>query len=77
MNDFRLNVDQDSIIFVSIDDLDHILRAGVLVAVTSTISALILDDDIRVPFGKAHEHAKTIVTEGQALKLLLNAMKVD
>ena len=35
------------------------------------LRVLTFDDDIRVPFGKAHEHAKMIVTEGDALKAIL------
>ncbi|XP_077989439.1 armadillo repeat-containing protein 6-like [Glandiceps talaboti] len=35
---------------------------------------LTVDDDIRVPFGKAHDHAKTMVEEG-ALKVLLGIMQ--
>lgn len=36
---------------------------------------LTLDDDPRVPFGKAHDHAKMIVTEAEALELLLDISK--
>ena len=36
------------------------------------LRVLTFDDDVRVPFGKAHEHAKMIVTEGDALKSILN-----
>ena len=36
-----------------------------------SLRALTLDDDVRVPFGKAHENAKSIVTEGDALKAIL------
>ncbi|KAL5004038.1 hypothetical protein ScPMuIL_017494 [Solemya velum] len=39
--------------------------------VCSAFRVLTYDDDIRVPFGKAHEHAKMIVTEGDALKNIL------
>jgi hypothetical protein len=35
------------------------------------LRTLTLDDDVRVPFGKAHNHAKLIVTEAGALKKLL------
>ena len=34
-----------------------------------------LDDDPRVPFGKAHDHAKMIVMEAEALELLLDIAK--
>jgi len=37
----------------------------------AVFSALTLDDDVRVPFGKSHEHAKAIVIEGNALDMLL------
>ena len=40
-------------------------------AVCAMFSALMLDDDVRVPFGKSHEHAKAIVIEGGALETLL------
>ncbi|XP_072167007.1 armadillo repeat-containing protein 6-like [Diadema setosum] len=42
--------------------------------VDATFRTLVVDDDIRVPFGKAHDHAKMIVEEG-ALKLLLEVMQ--
>ena len=38
----------------------------------SILGALTLDDDIRVPFGKGHEHAKIIVTEADAMNILLD-----
>lgn len=51
--------------------------AAIAIEVARFVRALILDDDIRVPFGKAHEHAKHIVTEGKALKRLLDALQVE
>lgn len=42
--------------------------------VDATFRALVVDDDVRVPFGKAHDHAKLIVESG-ALKLLLEVMQ--
>lgn len=36
---------------------------------------LTLDDDPRVPFSKAHDHAKMIVTEANALDILLEIAK--
>lgn len=33
------------------------------------------DDDIRVPFGHAHDHAKMIVQENRGLKVLIDAAK--
>lgn len=41
------------------------------------LRVLTFDDDIRVPFGKAHEHAKMIVTEGDALKAILKICEGD
>ncbi|XP_076465673.1 armadillo repeat-containing protein 6-like [Babylonia areolata] len=40
------------------------------------LRVLTFDDDVRVPFGKAHEHAKMIVTEGDALKAILKISEV-
>jgi len=40
-------------------------------AACAVFSALTLDDDVRVQFGKSHEHAKAIVFEGNALDMLL------
>ncbi len=40
---------------------------------SATLRGLTVDDDIRVPFGNAHEHAKMIVEKG-ALKVLLETM---
>lgn len=36
--------------------------------------ALVQDDDVRVPFGKAHENAREIVENHNALKLLTNCL---
>jgi len=44
---------------------------GVVRAACAVFSALTLDDDVRVAFGKSHEHAKAIVIEGNALETLL------
>ncbi|CAH1797808.1 unnamed protein product [Owenia fusiformis] len=37
-----------------------------------SLRALTFDDDIRAQFGKSHDHAKMIVTETDALKILMN-----
>lgn len=42
----------------------------------ATLRGLIVDDDIRVPFGKAHDHAKAIVEEG-ALEALFSVLDVS
>ncbi|KAG9486475.1 hypothetical protein GDO78_006707 [Eleutherodactylus coqui] len=41
----------------------------------SALRIMTLDDDIRVPFGHAHDHAKMIVLEHAGLKLLIEAAK--
>lgn len=48
----------------------HSHRQAVLAA-CAVFSALTLDDDVRVPFGKSHEHAKAIVIECSALDTLM------
>ena len=48
---------------------------SIVMAVCSALRSLTLDDDVRVPFGKAHEHAKMIVTEANALKVILKISK--
>ena len=45
---------------------------GLVKEVCGCFRVLTLDDDIRVPFGKAHDNAKMIVTEGNALKTILS-----
>ena len=37
--------------------------------------ALVQDDDVRVPFGKAHENAREIVENHNALKLLTGSLE--
>ena len=37
--------------------------------------ALVQDDDVRVPFGKAHDHAREIVEEHDAISKLLKELK--
>ena len=46
--------------------------AVVLKEVCAALRVLTYDDDIRVPFGKGHEHAKMIVTEENALKKIMD-----
>lgn len=41
----------------------------------SLLKSLTLDDDVRVPFGKSHDHAKLIVDEADGLRLLLELAK--
>ncbi|XP_062607748.1 armadillo repeat-containing protein 6-like [Saccostrea cucullata] len=47
----------------------------IVMATCQVLQVLTFDDDIRVPFGQAHEHAKMIVTEGNALKIIIDLCK--
>ena len=47
-------------------------NAACVKEVCYALRVLTFDDDVRVPFGKAHEHAKMIVTEADALKTILD-----
>ncbi|XP_038627966.1 armadillo repeat-containing protein 6 isoform X2 [Tachyglossus aculeatus] len=53
----------------------HGRRAEVIKAACSALRVMTLDDDIRVPFGHAHEHARMIVRENGGLKVLIEAAK--
>lgn len=55
--------------------LYHKDNAAVVKEICYALRVLTYDDDPRVPFGKAHDHAKTIVTEANALKKILNICK--
>lgn len=53
--------------------IEEFKAAGSLVKeICFALRVLTFDDDIRVPFGKGHEHAKMIVAEGNALRTILN-----
>ena len=41
-------------------------------AVSAALRGLMRDDDIRVPFGRAHQHAVTIVTQTDALRVIVD-----
>ena len=47
-------------------------HASVLKEVCAAFRVLTYDDDVRVPFGKGHDHAKMIVTEENALKKIMD-----
>lgn len=51
--------------------INHEDNGDIVKEVCQAMRTLTLDDDPRVPFGKAHDHAKMIVTEANALELLL------
>lgn len=42
---------------------------------SATLRFMTFDDDIRVPFGQAHEHAKMIVLEHSGLKVIIEAAR--
>lgn len=50
-------------------------RADVVREACSGLRIMTFDDDIRVPFGHAHDHAKMIVVEHNGLKILIEAAK--
>ncbi|XP_075467259.1 armadillo repeat-containing protein 6 [Ascaphus truei] len=54
----------------------HGADADVVREACSALRIMIVDDDIRVPFGHAHDHAKMIVLENSGLKVLIEAAKV-
>ncbi|XP_014442801.1 armadillo repeat-containing protein 6 isoform X2 [Tupaia chinensis] len=53
----------------------HSRHADVVREACWTLRVMTLDDDIRVPFGHAHDHAKMIVQENKGLKVLIEAAK--
>ncbi|XP_043838580.1 armadillo repeat-containing protein 6 isoform X1 [Dromiciops gliroides] len=53
----------------------HSCRANVVKEACSALRVMTFDDDIRVPFGHAHDHAKMIVQENKGLKVLIEAAK--
>ena len=55
--------------------VEHRKSPAIVKEVSFGLRVLTFDDDIRVPFGSAHENAKKIVHEGNALKTLLEISK--
>ncbi|XP_056368567.1 armadillo repeat-containing protein 6 isoform X6 [Oenanthe melanoleuca] len=53
----------------------HGHSAEVVRAAASALRIMTFDDDIRVPFGHAHDHAKMIVLENDGLRVLIEAAK--
>ncbi|XP_040842149.1 armadillo repeat-containing protein 6 isoform X2 [Ochotona curzoniae] len=53
----------------------HGRHADVVREACWALRVMTFDDDIRVPFGHAHDHAKMIVQENQGLKVLIEAAK--
>ncbi|XP_061458057.1 armadillo repeat-containing protein 6 isoform X4 [Rhineura floridana] len=55
--------------------VQHGDRADVVRAACLGLRVMTFDDDIRVPFGHAHDHAKMIVMEHNGLRILIEAAK--
>nr|XP_045003756.1 armadillo repeat-containing protein 6 isoform X1 [Jaculus jaculus]XP_045003762.1 armadillo repeat-containing protein 6 isoform X1 [Jaculus jaculus]XP_045003768.1 armadillo repeat-containing protein 6 isoform X1 [Jaculus jaculus]XP_045003777.1 armadillo repeat-containing protein 6 isoform X1 [Jaculus jaculus]XP_045003787.1 armadillo repeat-containing protein 6 isoform X1 [Jaculus jaculus]XP_045003791.1 armadillo repeat-containing protein 6 isoform X1 [Jaculus jaculus] len=53
----------------------HSQHANVVREACGALRVMTFDDDIRVPFGHAHEHAKLIVQENKGLKVLIEATR--
>ncbi|NXQ01170.1 ARMC6 protein, partial [Vidua macroura] len=53
----------------------HGSSAEVVRTAASALRVMTFDDDIRVPFGHAHDHAKMIVLENDGLRVLIEAAK--
>lgn len=51
----------------------HIERPEVVKEACVALRVMTFDDDVRVPFGHAHEHAKMIVLEHNGLKVIVDA----
>lgn len=55
--------------------VQHRHSADVVRTAASALRIMTFDDDIRVPFGHAHDHAKMIVLENDGLRVLIEAAK--
>uniref|UniRef100_A0A8C9UF40 Armadillo repeat containing 6 n=1 Tax=Serinus canaria TaxID=9135 RepID=A0A8C9UF40_SERCA len=53
----------------------HGSSAELVRTAASALRVMTFDDDIRVPFGHAHDHAKMIVLENDGLRVLIEAAK--
>ncbi|XP_051554618.1 armadillo repeat-containing protein 6 isoform X1 [Myxocyprinus asiaticus] len=53
----------------------HIEHPEVVREACVALRVMTFDDDVRVPFGQAHEHAKMIVLEQNGLKVIVEAAK--
>lgn len=53
----------------------HNVSAELVKEASAALRVMTFDDDIRVTFGHAHEHAKMIVLEHNGLKILIDAAK--
>ncbi|XP_051893822.1 armadillo repeat-containing protein 6 [Pristis pectinata] len=55
--------------------VDHGTSADVVREAACALRVMTYDDDIRVPFGRAHDHAKMIVMENDGLRVVIEAAK--
>ncbi|NXA14083.1 ARMC6 protein, partial [Sapayoa aenigma] len=55
--------------------VQHGHSADLVRTAASALRVMTFDDDIRVPFGHAHDHAKMIVLENDGLRVLIEAAK--
>lgn len=53
----------------------HSVSAELVKEASAALRVMTFDDDVRVTFGHAHEHAKMIVLEHNGLKILIDAAK--
>lgn len=55
--------------------IQHSACAELVKEASAALRVMTFDDDVRVTFGQAHEHAKSIVLEHNGLKILIEAAK--
>ncbi|GCC35229.1 armadillo repeat-containing protein 6 [Chiloscyllium punctatum] len=55
--------------------VNHGNQADVIREAGRALRVMTYDDDIRVPFGRAHDHAKLIVMENDGLRIIIEAAK--
>uniref|UniRef100_A0A3B3SDC3 Armadillo repeat containing 6 n=2 Tax=Paramormyrops kingsleyae TaxID=1676925 RepID=A0A3B3SDC3_9TELE len=54
---------------------EHSSHSELVKEASAALRVMTFDDDVRVPFGHAHEHAKMIVVEHNGLKIIIEAAK--
>ncbi|XP_072338401.1 armadillo repeat-containing protein 6 [Scyliorhinus torazame] len=55
--------------------VNHGAQADVVREAGKALRIMTYDDDIRVPFGRAHDHAKLIVMQNDGLRIIIEAAK--
>jgi len=53
----------------------HVETPAAVKQAAHCLRSLVLDDDVRVAFGKAHDHAKLIVNEHNGFMAIMSALK--